>query len=360
MLPCRQSGSANEVPEVQSPGTATGELATEVSVPRLIMFSGTLKDLTGKPLTGPVELNFAIYKEQADAAPLWQESQTLNVDEQGHYTVLLGAMQPEGLPMELFTTGEARWLGVSAGKLPEQPRVLLVSVPYALEANDAEMLGGKPASAYALAPPAEGSTSAGAATAGAAAPGGAATPELATPGKRKSGAKPNVAGTGTQNYIPVWTDSAGTLGNSVMYQNGSNIGIGTTSAAYPLDVAGGSARVTNPAGTVSLIVSGKASSGRLGQDSAGFFFSSDTNGGALRFLTNNGSGHEWMRVTSAGNVGIGTTAPAHVPRRSGRHPRQHQHACGRQPGGGDDEPCLSPRRGRQRRRGLQIPAVQPP
>ena len=67
------------------------------SVPRLIKFSGALKDLTGKPLTGPVEVNFAIYKEQADAAPLWQETQTLQLDEQGRYTVLLGAMQGEGL-----------------------------------------------------------------------------------------------------------------------------------------------------------------------------------------------------------------------------------------------------------------------
>jgi hypothetical protein len=97
-----------------------------------------------------VELHFAIYPEQADATALWQETQTLQLDEQGRYSVLLGAMQAEGLPVELFTSGEARWLGVAAGKLPEQPRVLMVSVPYALKAADAETLGGKPASAYAL------------------------------------------------------------------------------------------------------------------------------------------------------------------------------------------------------------------
>ena len=38
------------------------------AVPRLIKFSGMLRDLTGKPLTGPVDANFAIYKEQADLA----------------------------------------------------------------------------------------------------------------------------------------------------------------------------------------------------------------------------------------------------------------------------------------------------
>ena len=36
----------------------------------------------------------------------------------------------------------------------EQPRVLLVAVPYALKASDSDTLGGKPASAYALASPA--------------------------------------------------------------------------------------------------------------------------------------------------------------------------------------------------------------
>jgi len=276
------------------------------------MFSGTVKDLTGKPLTGPVDLNFAIYKEQTDAAPLWQESQTLNVDEQGHYTALLGAMQAEGLPVDLFTSGEARWLGLSVGKLPEQPRVLLVSVPYALKANDAEMLGGKPASAYALAPAAESATSQGTGTPGATGPRGAATPDVAAPGKPKSGPKPNVAGTGTQNYIPRWTDSAGTLGNSVIYQTGGLLGVGTAAPGAAVDVYGTNAgfQLRGP-GTHQVALIG-ATRGRLGQDAVGFFFSSDTNGAPIRFATNNGSGHEWLRITSAGKVGIGTAAPAHV------------------------------------------------
>src|SRR5713226_581774 len=67
----------------------------------------------------------------------------------------LRATKSEGLPLELFTSGEPRWLGVRV-QLPgevEQPRVLLVSVPYALKAADAETLGGKPASAFVLATP---------------------------------------------------------------------------------------------------------------------------------------------------------------------------------------------------------------
>jgi hypothetical protein len=219
-------------------------------------------------------------------------------------------MQPEGLPVDLFTSGEARWLGVSAGKLPEQPRTLLVSVPYALKANDAELLGGKPASAYALAQPAGTSTSVGTSTAGATALGGAASSELATPGKPKSGAKPNFTETGNANYIPMYSDASLDLGNSVMYQSGGLVGVGTATPGVALDVYGSNAGLRlSGTGTHQVTVTG-ATSGRLGQDAAGFFFASDSKGAAIRFATNNGALNEWMRITSAGNVGIGTTTPA--------------------------------------------------
>jgi hypothetical protein len=47
-----------------------------------------------------------------------------------------------------------------------------------------------------------------------------------------------VTGTGTTNYIPIWTSSS-SLGDSVIYQNGSgNVGINTTSAPSSLTVMG--------------------------------------------------------------------------------------------------------------------------
>ena len=67
---------------------------------------------------------------------------------------MLGITQNDGVPVDLFSSTEARWLGVQfirSGEV-EQPRVRLVSVPYALEAVDAGMLGGRPASAYLLSP----------------------------------------------------------------------------------------------------------------------------------------------------------------------------------------------------------------
>jgi trimeric autotransporter adhesin len=46
-------------------------------------------------------------------------------------------------------------------------------------------------------------------------------------------------GGGTTNYIPKWTSSLA-LGNSVLFQSGSNIGIGTTTPTETLDVNGNS------------------------------------------------------------------------------------------------------------------------
>jgi hypothetical protein len=60
----------------------------------------------------------------------------------------LGAANGQGLPADVFMTGEARWLAVQLSGQAEQARTVLLSVPYALKAGDAETLGGKPASAF--------------------------------------------------------------------------------------------------------------------------------------------------------------------------------------------------------------------
>src|ERR1022692_346153 len=107
-------------------------------VPPLVTFSGVLSDLNGKSLTGTVGVTFSLYKESEGGAPLWLETQNVQADKTGHYSVMLGSTTRQGLPSELFTTSDARWLGVQVQGQAEQPRVLLVSVPYALKAVDAQ------------------------------------------------------------------------------------------------------------------------------------------------------------------------------------------------------------------------------
>jgi hypothetical protein len=131
----------------------TPQVPTQTSVapgvPRLVKFSGVLKDASGNLLSNTVGLTFAIYSEQTGGVPLWQETQNVQFS-QGRYTAFLGESTSTGIPSELFASGQPRWLGVTA-LLPgeeEQPRVLLASVPYALKAADADTLGGLPASAF--------------------------------------------------------------------------------------------------------------------------------------------------------------------------------------------------------------------
>ena len=108
--------SAQQVPP-QKPAQAV--------VPRLIRFSGVVKDVPASS----VGITFSLHKSQEDKSSLWIETQTVPISADGKYTILLGATKAEGIPMDLFTSGEAQWLAVQVEGKPEQPRVLLVSVP---------------------------------------------------------------------------------------------------------------------------------------------------------------------------------------------------------------------------------------
>ncbi len=131
----------------QSASTAEPSAA----VPPLVNFASTLSDIGGKPIVGVTGVTFLLYKDQEGGSPLWTESQTVTTDENGHYSVTLGSASAAGLPMSLFAAGESRWLAVQPHGETEQPRVLLLSVPYALKAGDASTVGGLPASAFLLA-----------------------------------------------------------------------------------------------------------------------------------------------------------------------------------------------------------------
>jgi hypothetical protein len=189
-------------------------LATKTAVvPGMVRFAGIAKDLDGKPLSGVTGITFLLYKDEQGGAPLWLETQNVQPDSTGHYSVILGATKAEGLPVELFRSGEAQWLGMQIAGQPEQPRVLLLSVPYALKAGDAETLGGQPASAFmmALAP-------------------GSTNPATLPPG--------TITGNGTANFVPLFTGTT-TVGNSKIFQTaGGSVGIATTTPASKLDVKG--------------------------------------------------------------------------------------------------------------------------
>ena len=199
--------------------TAAAQVAVN-QVPPTIRVAGRVPDAQGA-----VVVTCAVYAEETSLAPLWTETQTVVADAGGRFTFALGATREEGLPTELFTSGEARWVGMQAAGQAEQPRFQLVSVPYALKAADATTIDGKPLSAFILAGDKTGVgpdgltyvdkrvLASGLAAAASGAPGGAGSP----------------------GYIGVFT-SPTELGNSVMYQSGTSIGISTTTPSANLHV----------------------------------------------------------------------------------------------------------------------------
>src|ERR1017187_2324799 len=148
-----QTTGSNAVPTTAA---TTAAATTAAQVPRLVRFSGTATEIGGSNAASRVVgVTFSLYAEQTGGAPLWSEVQNVQVDKSGHYTVMLGSSQADGLPLSMFTAAQAQWLGVRLEAQAEQPRVMLLSVPYVLKAADAETFGGKPPSAFLSAPSSE-------------------------------------------------------------------------------------------------------------------------------------------------------------------------------------------------------------
>lgn len=117
-------------------------VADAASAPRLVRFSGAIAgDGSAAPINGPRDLVFAIYREAQGGEALWSETQTVAVTD-GKYSVLLGGATANGLPLSALAADEPRWLAVALDGQEIAPRALLVSVPYALKALEAERLAG--------------------------------------------------------------------------------------------------------------------------------------------------------------------------------------------------------------------------
>jgi hypothetical protein len=304
----------------QSPSVAT---TSNSVVPAVSKFSGTLTDASNKPLTAVTGVTFSLYKDAEGGAPLWMETQNIQPDKSGHYSVTLGSTTSTGLPTTVFAAGEARWLGVQAEGQSEKPRVLLMSVPYALKAQDAETLGGQPASAFLQA------------------------------SQQQSGNTASVSGSGKTNYIPLWLSST-KLGDSNIFDSAGNIGIATTTPSSTLDVngtvtatsfTGSGSGLTNvnaaelggmtasafaPLGaTVNQFLGTNETNldtivdftdSNSGQYTPGFRFGGTGSGEAIASARVTGSPNQYgidfwtdfanrMSITNGGAVGIGTTSP---------------------------------------------------
>ena len=246
------------------PLTAQRAASADSVVPAVVKFTGTLSDVEGKPLAGTVGVTFMLYKEQTGGAPLWIETQNVQADKNGHYSVMLGSATSHGLPLEVFVAGEARWLGVQPSGQAEQPRTLLLSVPYALKALDAETLGGRPASAFMSAP------SSGAAT-------GTGPRKEGPQAEQKNEIVCSSATNCKTGFVPLFSTNGGSaqVTDSIVSQSGTNIAIAGSqsvkSAASTPAILGKSTGTSGTSNGVQGVTSSGTAAGVAGVNSGSGF-----------------------------------------------------------------------------------------
>src|SRR5579863_5210078 len=257
--------------------------AANAVVPPVVKFSGVLTDATNKPMTGKVGVTFSLYKESQGGAALWVETQNVTADKTGHYSAMLGSTTSQGIPSTVFASGEAHWLGVQVQGQAEQARTLLMSVPYALKALDAETIGGKPLSALQLAAPNGGSSFANSNNAPA-----ANTITCSTSSACKSG------------HIPVFASNGGAakVKDSIIQESGSTLSVA------------GSASLT---GSISASTTSSSSAAVVGYDNtsggSAAVSGTSTNGTGVvatgvTGLLGTGAGEDGVGVSASGNFGV--------------------------------------------------------
>jgi hypothetical protein len=122
-------------------------------------------------------------------------------------------------------------------------------------------------------------------------------------------------GTGTTNYVSKWTGT-NTIGNSLIWDNGTNVGIGNTNTSYTLDVSGTvratgyfALTTTSDAYAIQGTLSWNSARGTVLSGKTASVFDVAIYGAAGQALITNPTGTSVISFPS-GNVGIGTSSPS--------------------------------------------------
>ncbi len=260
--------------------------AQQPGVPALFRYSARLANWDGSQQ--PVLVTARLYSNANGGWPLWLESYTLTPDSTGKVTMLIGGTTG-GLPPAIFADNAPRWVSLQVADGQESPRELLISVPYALKARDADTLGGLPPAAYLK----------------------SVLPSMNNSGTIAGGDNLyRITTTGTSTYIgsvpsavnlvPKFVNATDLAGSQII-DTGLAVGIGNTTPQEMLDIQGRAIVRSAATGPAGLWFGNNDSNspflGLRGQDSSSTL--SVFHGGLPR-----------INVTYAGRVGIGVDQPA--------------------------------------------------
>ena len=108
------------------------------AIPQGITFQGQLTDQAGQPTSGDVTVIIRLYDALTGGTKLWEETQTVAVS-QGLFSTWLGSATPLSLPFD-----QPYWVELQVGSETLTPRQPLSSSPYALRAKTVESLSASP------------------------------------------------------------------------------------------------------------------------------------------------------------------------------------------------------------------------
>ena len=265
-----------------------GARAALAAVPGKMNYQGYLTDDAGAPLTEAYDITFSIHDSVTGGGELWSEAHAAVSVSEGLFSVMLGGTNP--LDASVFA-GEA-WLQLEVDGETMSPRVRVVSVGYSFVAAVSHKAAADSVDTAAIK---DGSITDADVSATAAidasklAQMGAGDGQVLKWSDADSTWKPGADAGGT---------CAWTVSGSDVYRSTGNVGIGTASPLYPLDVAcsgAASIRVNETTNGIDTRLGCTNVRGYVGTFSA-HDFSIMENGNPMLYI-------------KGGNVGIGTITP---------------------------------------------------
>ena len=106
------------------------------ALPNIFTHQGHITNADSNPITGTSNVTFNLYTVPTEGSSVWSETVAVTFDS-GFYHVTLGS--ETALDMDLFTSGESLYLGVTLEGVNEMtPRTEITSVPHALLSGAAQ------------------------------------------------------------------------------------------------------------------------------------------------------------------------------------------------------------------------------